>query len=54
MGTINGEAIYVVQNTLGEFWGKGGYMWIAAEEGDGFGGLNRNIEQLLVKDVTIH
>jgi len=49
--TLNGEAYYVVQNTLGELWGKSGYVYIAAEEGDGFQGLNRNVESLKVKDV---
>jgi len=30
-----------------------GFMMIAAEEGDGFSGMNRNVERLRLKDINV-
>lgn len=51
--TVEGEGVYTAQNNFGDYWGMSGFMMIAAEDGDGFSGMNRNVERLLLKEINV-
>lgn len=50
--TLDGEAVWVIQNSWGEDWGKSGYAHVAVEDGAGFQGLNLYAHYLDIMDVV--
>lgn len=52
--TIAGEAVWLMQNSWGEDWGKNGFATIAVEDGTGFQGLNLYAHFVTLEDIQLY
>lgn len=52
--TLSGEeAVFTIQNSWSEWWGQGGFIKVAVEEGPGFGFMNEYLETIEIDNIRI-